>query len=464
MGGDWERALRYQIIIGQQAQKLFANHDAIDHFQKALFSADYLPPADTLEQRQIIHAALGESFTSTGRYDEALPHLSAAYALAIERQDARTQAHVCRWLARLHELRGEYSPAFKWIERGLKALEDQKTTETAELSIMAGLIYTRQGDYENAIAQCQHSLFIAQRLDEITVLARAYVLQGHIARLLGRSAEAIEHFQQALNLYRRAGDLNGQATSNNQIGNAYFNLGNWQEADRSYRWARKIFEQIGDVYHRIGVDNNLGGIALNQGRLDDALNFYRGALHSLEKIGGALWMLGALHNNLGAAFIRAEQADKARQRLRASQEYFERAKSRDWLPEVYRHCAEADLLTGNLQQARSQGENALNLARELNMKGEEGCALRILGEIAIARKQFKQAEENLKQSIALLDEAGDEYEAARSQLSIAELYITQKKQEDGQAALERCLTVFEGLDAALDLKAARALQLRLMNL
>ncbi len=458
MGGDWSRALRYQMIVGQQAQKLFANHDAIDHFQKALRSADHLPPEDTLEQRQIIHAALGESFTSTGQYNEALPHLSAAYALAIERQDACAQAHVCRWLTRLHELRGEYSPAFKWIERGLKALGDRKTTETAELSLIAGLIYTRQGDYESAIAQCQHSLLIAQQLDEITVLARAYILQGHIARLLGRNAEAIEHFQQALKLYRQAGDLNGQATSNNQIGNAYFNLGNWQEADRSYRWARKIFEQIGDVYHRIGVDNNLGGIALNQGRLDEALNFYRDALQSLEKIGGSLWILGALHTNLGHTFIRLGDVETARQHLRSSQDYFEQAQSRDWLPEVYRHCAEVELLADNLAEAETQGRKALDLARELSMKAEEGCSLRVLGEIAIARKQFKRAEEKLKRSIALLDKAGDEYELARSQLSIAKLYITQKKQKDGHTALKRCLTVFEGLNAALDLKAARALQ------
>jgi tetratricopeptide (TPR) repeat protein len=66
--------------------------------------------------------------------------------------------------------------------------------------LIAGLIHTRQGHYDDALRHGLSSQRIAQQLGEMTVLARAYNLLGHIARVQGNSAKAIEHFQQAFDL------------------------------------------------------------------------------------------------------------------------------------------------------------------------------------------------------------------------------------------------------------------------
>jgi class 3 adenylate cyclase/predicted ATPase len=458
LGQDWPRALSYQLAAGQQAQKLFANHEAIDHLEKALESAEHLPSSETSAQRQTIHAALGELLTTTGQYEHALAHLDQALSLAAERDDQDARAHACRWLAQLHELRSEYAPAIEWIQQGLVALGGRDTAETAELLITAGLINTRQGDHDNALNQCQKSLQIAQQLGELTVLARAYNLLGHITLLRGASANAIEHFQQALDLYQRAGHIQRAAMVHNQIANAHFNLGQWQEAEPNYRRAREIFDQIGDVYNRVFADNNLGGIALNQGQLDQALDFYREALQALEQIGGSPYVMGALHMNLGHTFVRRGEIEAARRHLRASQDYYEQAQARDFLSEMRRYYAEAALLTGDLPEARAQGEQALALARELEMRGEEGCALHVLGQIAIAQEKTDEAERLLQESLSIEEEVGDEYEAARIRLSLARLYAAQGKRKDKLATLDHCIQVFERLGAALDLAAAHALR------
>jgi len=458
VGQDWPRALHYQLLAGQQAQKLFANHEAIDHLEKALQSAEHLPPAETQAQRQVIHATLGELLTTTSQYEHALEHLHEARSLAIERDDPDGQAYVCRWLARLYENRGEYIPAFDWIQQGLLALAGRETTEAAELWITAGLINTRRGDYDSAQEQCQRALRIARRLGELTALARAYNLLGHINRMLGNSGLAIEHFQQAFELYRRAGDINGQALLHNQIANARFQMGQWREAERHYHRAREIFDQIGDVYNRAIADNNLGGIARNQGRLDEALAFYQEALRSLEQIGGSLFVLGALHMNLGATFVQRGEVEAAHQHLCTSRDYYEQAQVRDFLPEMYRHFAGAALLTGELSEAEAHGRQALSLAQELTMRGEEGCALRVLGEIATAQGQFEDAERLLDESLSVLKSVGDEYEWARTQLSLARLYASRGKSKAGLAAIDRCIEIFQQLDAATDLATVRALR------
>ncbi|MFQ5576108.1 MAG: adenylate/guanylate cyclase domain-containing protein [Anaerolineae bacterium] len=224
-GHDWPRALRFQLLTGRQARQFFANHEAIEHLRRALHSAQQLPPRETAEQQLTIHAGLGELLATTGQYDEAQTHLTAAHDLAVDMNNADAQIRACRWLARLHELRAEYPPALDWIERGLAVLNGRETPETVELLLIAGLIHTRQGDYDQALDCCENGLRIAQKLDAVTVLARAYNLLGVITRQLGHSAIAIEHFQKALSLYHRFGDVHGQATSHNLIATAYMYMG-----------------------------------------------------------------------------------------------------------------------------------------------------------------------------------------------------------------------------------------------
>jgi predicted ATPase/class 3 adenylate cyclase len=461
VGEDWPRALRFHILAGQQAQKLFANHEGIEHFRRALRAAEQLLAKDTAAQRQQIHASLGELLTSTGQYESALEHLQEALALARSLGNPDAQARACRWIAYVYEFRSEYPLALDWIERGLDALGAYQTAATAELLAIAGLIHTRQGNYDTALDQCEKSIAIAEGLTDLTSMAFASNSRGIIFILRGNNASAIRDFEKALDLYKRTGNIHGQAKLYNQIANAHFNMSQWHSASENYRKARDIFSQIGDIHWTAAISNNLGGIALNQGRLDEALGFYQDGLRYLEQIGASLWMLGIFNLNLGATFIRRGEVIRARAHLSMSEEYFTHAQARDNLPELYRHVAEAALLSGDLEEAEQQNRKALGMARELAMRGEEGNSLRVLGEIACARGRLSEAEGYLRESLAILEEVGDAYEAARSRLSLAQVYFTQRKHAQTYVELDRCIADFQRLEAMMDLATANALRAEL---
>jgi tetratricopeptide (TPR) repeat protein len=450
--------LRYQLAAGKQAFQLFANQPSIDHFQKALQSAAHLPPEETIADRQYIYITLGELLTTTGQFEAARDYLDQAVALAEEQDDRDSKARACRWIARIYENQGEYQPALSWIQKGLFALASQETAEFVELMLIAGLINTRQGDYENALTLCHSSLEIAQKINAPTVVARAYNLLGVITRLRGNSAEAIEHFQKSYELYKAAGDIHGQALAQNQIATAHFDLGQWREADHYYRQARAIFNQLGDIYNSMAIDNNLGGIALNQGQLDEALIFFEEALRTQEQIGRSLWILGVLHMNLGHTFVRRGEASAARQHLETSQNYFTQAQAKDFLPEMHRYFAEINLLTSDLDRADEHGRTALNLSREMAMRSEEGNSLRVVGKVSIAEGDYERAEGYLIESAAILEEVADEYEWARSQLVLAQLYHQRGQPALAQPLLDKASEVFTRLEASIDLTAVQKLQ------
>jgi len=457
LGEDWGRSLRYHLLAGSKDKKLFANMQSLDHFRKALASAERLPPEETLTQRQQINAELGELLLTIGQRDAAMEHLQAALRMAEELGDDEAQASACRWLARAHEMRGEYQPALEWIDRGLAALGDRLTPSSLELRLLGGLIYSRQGEYKKGSEQALASLLAAEELRLPSIVARAHSLMGTIDRLRGRLEVAADHFEEARTIYRQLGDLQGQAVAQNSVGNALFDLGRWSEADHYYQEAGRIFSQLGNVYNRLLVDNNLGGIALNQGRADDALLFYRRALRSLEQIGGSLWVMGALNLNLGATHARRGEAAVAFEHLERSRELFARAKVRDLLPEMHRRLAEAHLSLGETVAARREAETSLALARELAMAAEVGLALRTLAVISAEELQTDDAMALLKESIALLGEVGDNYGLACAQLCLAELCSSRGEHELAAELLAQCRPVFERLGAALEMARAQAL-------
>ncbi len=458
LGEDWNRSLRYHLLAGSKDKKLFANLQSLDHFRKALASAERLPPAETLAQRQQINAELGELLLTIGQRDTAMEHLQAALRMAEELGDDEAQASACRWLARAHEMRGDYQPALAWIDRGLAALGDRLTASALELRLLGGLIYSRQGEYKQGSEQALASLLAAEELRLPSIVARAHSLMGTIDRLRGRLEVAADHFEEARTIYRQLGDLQGQAVAQNSLANALFDLGRWSEADRYYQEAGRIFSQLGNVYNRLLVDNNMGGIALNQGRADDALLFYRRALHSLEQIGGSLWVMGALNLNLGATHARRGEAAVAFEHLERSRELFARAKVRDLLPEMHRRLAEAHLSLGETVAARREAETSLALARELAMAAEVGLALRTLAVISVEERQIDDGMALLKESIALLSEVGDNYGLACAQLCLAELYNSRGEHELAAALLAQCRPVFERLGAALEMARAQSLE------
>lgn len=457
LGQDWARALRYQLLAGQQAQKLFAHHEALDHFEKALTCANHLSLEETRPHRQTAHAALGELLTMLGRYDEAGPHLLAARAEAQTGGDRDGETRAIRWLAHWCQLRGDFPTATDLIAQALVLLDGAETSEAIQLHLLAGLIQARLGQFDQADEQAHIAQQSAETQQEPIGLARAYRLLAQISTQRGDNRSAIEQAQQAVQLCDQASDWEGQATALNLLANAYFNAGQWAQASRTYHEVRGRFERLGDVYQRAFADNNLGEIARHQGCLDEALTYYQAALRGMEQIGGSAYTLGVLHNNLGAVYTRRGQGELeiAQQHLRLSRSFFAEAQARDILPELQRHEAEIALAQGDEVAAQACARQSFELAQELGLQGEAALAQRMLGEIALIQNEFKSAERLLQDSVTILDELGETYQAARTRLSLAQVDAAQGQFEAARGEIERCLPIFEQLEIGPDAALAR---------
>jgi ATP/maltotriose-dependent transcriptional regulator MalT len=195
---------------------------------------------------------------------------------------------------------------------------------------------------------------------------------------------------------------------------------------------------MGDFYNQVGVLNNLGELARKQGRLQVALDYYRRAIGLLEQTGGSSWLFGLLDMNIANAFIRLGESSKATLELEKVRDLFQQAELRDLLPELHSRFVEVDFLRGDLDRAEEIGRRSLELARDLKMRRKEGHNLRIMGEVAQAKKELDSAKKTLSKSHAILCEVDDIHEKSKARLALAHLQVQLGELDPAAAGLDKC--------------------------
>jgi len=462
--GDEERALPYVMQAGHQAQRAYANEEAIHYFRTALEVAEGIS-VDLSEEKITIHEHLGDVLVNIGQYDDALENYSAALDLLEGAASPDRVAALHRKAGIVHRLKGKYAVALKWLTRAQEALGGEHNAEMARICTSTATVLYRQGEATKALEWCQRGLEIAQEVEERKELAHAYMLRGTIHGDLGNLDAAIEDCLESLDICQETGDLLQQAKAHNGLGAHYYYKGDWERAVTHYRQSLEIRERVGEITGVATVSNNLGEIYLNQGRFGEAVECFERCLETWERTGFQLGITLS-HRNLGQVCIRREEWEAALKHLETSLQMLEEMGSRDWLiAEVYRHLAETHLGLSRWETAYRFAQRSLEIAIAQEIKLVEGGARRVLGQVYRSQGQWDEAEASLGESLRLSEELGLRYEAGQALWELALLYRDRARAEGNDQnrakmaeALDRAIVIFKELGAQWNL--ARAMELK----
>jgi len=120
--------------------------------------------------------------------------------------------------------------------------------------------------------------------------------------------------------------------------------------------------------------------------------------------------------------------------------------------------SEAYLLAGRLEEASALAERALELSRNHRERGNEGWALRLLGEIATHRDppQAEEAEAHYQQARALAEELGMRPLQAHCHRGLGTLYAQTGRAQQARAELSAAIDLYRSMDMTLWLPQAEA--------
>ncbi|NTV63337.1 MAG: AAA family ATPase, partial [Oscillochloris sp.] len=203
---EWQPALSYHIRAGEQAQRRFANQDALALYHTALEIATRLSATD---QAALVHERCGDIYLLLGEYDTAEQHYRRSLAMVETGPLCVDWLRMHRKLASIDERRSRYDAAFEWLRIGLARANVGLRDETARCYLLGAGIYYRQGNYTQAMEWAHMSLRLANQMQSQADQAHALKLIGNMLRDQGELDQATSALEQARDLFATLNILEG---------------------------------------------------------------------------------------------------------------------------------------------------------------------------------------------------------------------------------------------------------------
>jgi class 3 adenylate cyclase/tetratricopeptide (TPR) repeat protein len=265
--GGGTRAGEYLRRAGQRAMRLYANAEAILHFERAL----ELSPEDAELRLQV-----AELHELIGSYDEALrlyEHVRAA----------TSDVRAWRGLTATLRQQGRYEEALTVVDDAFRT-EALRDADLAPLWLEQGWTLSVAGHVEQAADVLQAAIAaIARRRDPI--VGHLLLQLGRAETLQGNPDVALEHELEAQKIFEDAGDLRGVATALRLLGDAHRTRGSLDEAAAVLRRGLELAEETGSVEEVGNCLGNLAMVELERGRFDEAVACNLRAIEEFERVG-----------------------------------------------------------------------------------------------------------------------------------------------------------------------------------
>lgn len=208
---DKARGAHYLLAAGDRARAVYANDDAIRHYERALRTLAEAP-ADTPAAVSVIEAAtldarerLADLFGLQGRRAEALAQYDLVQRGAEQQHDPVRAARALRKIGGLHWEAGERERAGACFSAGLEGLgPDGDPIERAHLFQEMGRLAFRAGDSATALTLAQRALAelppdaLGREREATVVRAEACNTLGVALARLGRPSEAVAQIESSV--------------------------------------------------------------------------------------------------------------------------------------------------------------------------------------------------------------------------------------------------------------------------
>jgi adenylate cyclase len=211
LSADKRRGARYMIAAGDWARAVYANDDAIRHYDRALDTMAASPAGGEADARGA-REQLADLLALTGRRADALAHYEAVLKNVELAGDHPAAARLQRKIGGLHWDAGERERAAACFGAGLELLgEGGDPVERAHLFQEMGRLAFRAGDNARAIEWAERALAEAARetdgVGAAAMRAHAYNTLGVALARTGRLSEAVEQIEQSIALAEAHGLL-----------------------------------------------------------------------------------------------------------------------------------------------------------------------------------------------------------------------------------------------------------------
>ncbi len=391
--GMWTKALPYSQRAGEKAQALYAHHEAIEYFTRALDAARQMslpPPTEILRVRGRAYETVGEFEAARDDYERALSAAREAGDGAGEWQGLIDLGFL--WASRDYAKTGEY------FQRALKLAQTLGDPVTVVHSLnRLGNWYANAEQPGEGLRYHHKALELFETLNDRHGLAETLDLLGMASQLNSDLIQAHSFYQHAILLARESDDRRGISSSlacltlcaASYLKNLDVPATNLVDAVRAGEEAIKVAHEIdwraNEAYATLMLAMCLGP----QGEYARALDAARASLTLAEGIEHRQWMIGA-RVALGMLHLDLLAFEEARAHLEQALALARTVGSRVWSGSTAGYLAVTYAAQGEFGRAEVLLNGVLANDTSMQTQSERLCWY-ARGELALVRDEAQTA-------------------------------------------------------------------------
>jgi predicted ATPase/DNA-binding SARP family transcriptional activator len=272
------QAAEFYQIAGEQARSLYANAEALAHFQTAL----------ALGHPHIaqINEAIGDMHILMGNYDSAIHSLEAA--LAQQGSDQSALARLGHKLGDVYHRLGNWERAEGYFQASAETLRDVKDPGgLARLYADWSRTVYRRGEMENAWQMACQALTLAEDAADIASLMLTHNILGILSRARQDLPAATRHLTKSLELAKQIDQPGGQIAALNNLSLSYADMGDLERAIEFAGQALALCANLGDRHREAALHNNLADLYHSAGSEEQCMAHLKQAVSIFAEVNRA---------------------------------------------------------------------------------------------------------------------------------------------------------------------------------
>lgn len=455
------KAMRYALRAGHRAARVYANEQALSHFQAAQALAASLgaaaeriealggqadvyalqarwDDASRLYQEALdyhlqegnvvgqakIQSRMGSAFSGIFDFRQALPHVRSAMEALQTQRDERALAAIYLQMARTHTAIGQLAEAETSAQTGLAlARQHSLLPLVAEGEWALGFISTLLGRDE-APEQFARCVEIAERVGELGWVIQGLAWAAFRHRWRGEYPQAREAYARALAIAERTNNRPRVAFCLIGSGETHFLSGDWAAAAATWKRYLEMSDEV-----PAWVENVRATTAFMEGNIPGAVEWGERFRTSALRRGEVTSIVLAI-DRCAAYYLRAGRGQEARQLL---DEALRRFGGLFWSAFYHPLAVEAALVDGDMPAALAHCAHA-EASPWADVRPVRARLLRARGMIAASSGDPAAAITSFDGVVEIYRQIGQRYDCARALEYLAELHARQDEDRDRSRA------------------------------
>ncbi|MDB5540648.1 MAG: putative Adenylate/guanylate cyclase with repeat [Devosia sp.] len=402
--GDLERTLQYARVAADNARRVYAVREELEHRERILAALDKLPDR---RPEDMIDAILEWVWVRNRRaqYDGMLERLEQAVTLARKLGDKRRLGLALSWTGNVHMVTGFPSRSFPYLEEAQVLATETGDDQVLLLPLFIATWSLVERDPKSGEEKLAEVIRLARKLDAPEVLGHALVYRAAALARLGRFDEANGLIDEALAMVAKIGSPVKQADIHIGASMAYYDMGEVEKGIEHARIGADRAMSVNGLECACAAYFGIGRGELGRHRVDDALTqfarslkladavgmdyyinliragvgeaeFEQGTMGSVEKIRGALdnarstendFVVAALSMPYARALLRLGRAKEASERIEEAVSYFRRMELKPYLANALSVAGDVAVALDDANAAAAAREEAASLRDEIKL-------------------------------------------------------------------------------------------------